>query len=327
MYKIEVLDSSNITLVKNDNYWNKNNVNTKLSKISIKLYSEVGELYNSFKLGNIDVFTTSNLNLEQYIGTIGYSKTEFKGREFEYLAFNCQNKVLQNAEVRKAIYYAIDKANIISSIYNNQNYIADFPLDYGNYLYNKEINSEYSIDKAKSILTNSEWTYTGSRWQKTINKSTVRINLTLTVNSEDVNRLAIAENIKDSLEQAGIKITLEKVSPSKYKKILESKDYELLLTGVYNSYSPNLEGFFGNDNLQNYSNQEINKILSEVKSISDEKLLKEKYNKIIEIYEEERPFIGLSRNKISIIKGQVLSGEIKGNNYFSYYGLDSWYKN
>lgn len=142
MFKITSIDSSNITLSKNEKWWNKENKNSKIETIQIKLYSEIGELYNSFKLGNVDIFTTSNLNLEQYIGTIGYAKTEFKGREYDYLAFNCQDDILKNTEVRKAIEYAIDKNNIVSSIYNNQYYVADFPLDYGNYLYNNDIASK-----------------------------------------------------------------------------------------------------------------------------------------------------------------------------------------
>ena len=190
MFKITSIDGSNITLSKNENWWNIKNKNSKIETIQIKLYSEIGELYNSFKLGNIDIFTTSNLNLEQYIGTIGYSKTEFKGREFDYLAFNCQDNIFKNVEVRKAIEYAIDKANIVSSIYNNQHYVADFPLDYGNYLYNKEANSnEYNPDQAKTILTNAGWEYKYNRWQKTENYRTIKLNLTLTVNSENLNRV------------------------------------------------------------------------------------------------------------------------------------------
>ena len=98
----------------------------------------------------------------------------------------------------------------------------------------------------------------------------------------------------------------------------------MILTGIYNSYSPNIENFFGNNNLQNYQNDEINKILTEVKEIKDEKTLKEKYNKIIQIYEAERPFIGLYRNKQTVVKSQNLSGEIISNNYFSYYNLEEW---
>ena len=327
MFKITSIDGSNITLSKNEKWWNKENKNSKIETIQIKLYSEIGELYNSFKLGNIDIFTTANLNLEQYIGTIGYSKIEFKGREFDYLALNCQDNILKNVEVRKALQYAIDKSNVVSSIYNNQYYASDFPLDYGNYLYNRETSSRgYNPEQAKTILTNNGWEYKYNRWQKKENYTTLKLNLTLIVNSESANRVLVAENIKASLEQIGIKVTINKVSNSNYQKALQNKSYQMILTGVYNSYSPDLTSFFGANNLQNYNNEEINTLLSEVKTITDENLLKEKYKRIIEIYEEEQPFISLYRNKQTIVKSQNLAGEIKGNNYFSYYNLENWHR-
>lgn len=327
MFKIDSIDGTNITLIKNEKWWNKKEKDSKIEKIYIRLYSEIGELYNSFKLGNIDIFTTSNINLEQYIGTIGYSKNEFKGREFDYLAFNCQNTILQNVEIRKAISYAIDKTNIVSSIYSNEYYVSNFPLDYGNYLYNTEsVSSEYNPEQAKAILTNNGWEYKNNRWQKTENYKTTKLNLSLTVKSSDASRVAVAENIKTTLEQIGIKITINKVSDSNYKNILESKNYDMIITGVYNSNSPDINTFFGENNLQNYKNDEINTIMTDVKSIVDENLLKEKYKRIVEIYEQEQPFISLYRNKTTIVKNQNLAGEVIGNNYFSYYRLENWYR-
>lgn len=327
MFKITSIDNSNITLSKNEKWWNKESVNSKIETIQIKLYSEIGELYNSFKLGNIDIFTTANINLEQYIGTIGYAKAQFKGREFDYLAFNCQDSILKNTEVRKALFYAIDRANIVSSIYNNEYDIADFPLDYGSYLYQEEKTSTgYNPEQAKTLLINSGWEYKNNRWQKTENYRTKKLNLTLTVNSSNNNRVAVAENIKAQLAQIGINITINKVSNSNYQKILESKNYQMILTGVYNSYSPDVSSFFEENNLQNYEKEEMNNILKEVKTITEDTLLKEKYKRIIEIYEEDMPFISLYRNKQTIVKSQNLAGEVIGNNYFSYYRLENWHR-
>lgn len=327
MFKIESMDSNTIKLIKNEKWWNKKEIDSKIEKIEIKIYSEIGELYNSFKLGNIDIFTTYNTSLEQYIGTIGYAKTEFKGREFNYLAFNCENKILKDKAVRKAISYAIDKTNITSSVFNNQQYVADFPLDYGNYLYESSKNDlSYNIEQAKKILLENGWVYNNNRWKKTENYTTRTLNFTITVNSNDVNKVAVSEKIKEQLEQIGIKVNIKKVSENQYKNILENKNYEMILTGIYNSYSPDINSFFGNSNLQNYSNEEIKNILEEVKNIKDEQLLKQKYEKVLQIFCDERPFVGLYRNKVNIVKSQNLSGEIKGNNYFSYYNIGNWYR-
>ncbi len=325
MYKIAKIDSNNITLEKSDKWWNKQKQDTKIETINIKIFSEIGEIYNSFKLGNIDIFTTANYNLEEYIGTIGYAKHEYKGRNFEYLSFNCQDNILKNPEVRKAIGYAIDKTNILGTVYNNNGYISDFPIDYGNYLYeNKSTSSGYNQEQAKKVLTDNGWEYKNNKWQKLQNRSTSRINLNLTVNREDANRLAVAENIKTQLSQIGIGVTINKVSASSYNSILQNKNYQMILTGVYNSYSPNVETFLGANNLQNYNNDEINTILQDVKNIKEENLLKEKYNRIVEIYNNELPFLSLYRNKGTVVRSQNLAGEITPNNYFSYYNFYTW---
>lgn len=327
MYKISKIDSENIVLEKNNNWWNLENENAKIETINIKIFTEMGEVYNSFKLGNIDIFTTSNYNLENYIGTIGYAKSEYKGRNFDYLAFNCQDDILKNVEVRKAIGYAIDKTNVVSTVYNNNCYISDFPLDYGNYLYNSDaVSSGYNAEQAKKILEDSGWEYKNNKWQKTENYSTKKLTFMLTVNKEDSNRIAVAENIKTQLEQIGIKITINKVSTAQYNNILQNKNYEIILTGVYNSYSPNVETFFGDNNLENYNNDQMKSILTDVKNITDETKLKEEYSKIIQIYNDELPFISLYRNKTTVVRGQGLAGEITPNNYSSYYKFYTWYR-
>lgn len=325
MYKISSIESSQIILEKNENWWNKKNKEPKINQIVIKLYSEVGEIYNSFKLGNVDMFTTSTTNIENYIGTIGYGKKEWKGRNFDYLAMNCQEAVLQDINVRRAIAMCINKENIVSSVFNNQAYVSQFPLDFGSYVYNQEnAGIAFQQEEAKKILTDNGWTYKNNRWQKRINGSNKRLEFTITVQKSNTQRVAVAENIKNQLAQVGIKVTVKQVTDSQYQTILNNKSYQMILTGVYNAYSPNVQTFLGSNNLQNYENQEILQLLNEVKEITDENVLKEKYNRIVEIYNQEIPFISLYRNKQTAVKGQKLAGEIIGNNYSSFYNIANW---
>ena len=115
-----VNDGGNITLKKNQNWWNNQQEDTKISQIQIVKYANMGEVYKAFKIGNIDLISTESLNVEDYIGTIGYNTKEYKGREIDFLAFNCNNQELSNVEVRQAISYAIDKQNIVSAIYKRK---------------------------------------------------------------------------------------------------------------------------------------------------------------------------------------------------------------
>ena len=159
MYKISDVQPSYITLEKNTSWWNKDK-NLTLEKITVNLYSSIGELYNSFKVGNIDLVATTNDNVQQYIGTVGYSTKEMKGRQHTFLALNTQNYFLSKAEVRKAISYSLDKENIVSSIFNNQKFSSNFPLDYGSWLVSgQDASAGYNLDQAKQVLVDAGWTY------------------------------------------------------------------------------------------------------------------------------------------------------------------------
>lgn len=130
----------------------KSKINEK--KIVIKIYEDAAKLYNAFSQEEIDVVTTNNINFEEYIGTIGYNKKIICNRNFDYLKFD-----IDDIEVVKSILYAINKNEIIYKVYNNLYCKAEFPLQYGSYLYNENIEYEYNVNKAKQILKDAGWEY------------------------------------------------------------------------------------------------------------------------------------------------------------------------
>lgn len=322
-----VNENGNIILKLNQNWWNIEEKESKLTQIQIVKYDNMGEVYKAFKIGNIDLISTDSLEIENYIGTIGYNLKEYKGRELDYLAFNCDNEELANKEVRQAISYAIDKQNIVSAIYGDKYYIANFPLDYGNYLYEEgKVGYEYNIEKARTILEENGWEYKSKTWQKVKNYKTLRLKFNLVVNSSNERRVEVAENIKASLETLGIKINIIKANDGTYQKYLQNKNYDIILTGKYTSLSPDLTSYFGEGNLSNYNNENISKILNEVKDVREENILKEKYNNLIDIYKEDMPYVYLYWNRSSLICSSKLMGDIKPNRYNLFFNINTWYR-
>lgn len=325
-FKIAEVQSSYIILEKNTNWWNKEKEIT-LEKITVNLYSSIGELYNSFKIGNLDLIGTSNDNLQEYIGTIGYSSKEMKGREHTFLALNTTNYFLGKQEVRKAISYSIDKTNITDSIFNSKYYTSSFPLDYGSWLCQEQDSSSgYNIEQSKQILIDNGWTYRGEYWQKTENYKTQKLSLNLLVKASDSTKVAVAQNIKGQLENQGIRINIVQASDEQYSNAIASRNYDIALCSMYVSPSPNLETFFAEGNLANYSNEEINNIMNEVKNTTDENILKEKYKRLIEIYKTDIPYISLYNNKYMVAYNSALVGDITPNWFYLFYGIEGWYK-
>src|SRR5699024_10555032 len=147
MYKVTSATESNMELEKNENWRNADSIERKIDKVIITYFDTIGDAYNSLKIGNIDLVCTSNTNVEDYIGTIGFVTKDYKGRELDFISINCEEGVLANKEVRQAINYAIDKNKINKSVFSNSYYVASFPIDYGSYLYLKESKSRYLQEK------------------------------------------------------------------------------------------------------------------------------------------------------------------------------------
>ncbi len=325
-YKISDVQPSYITLEKNTSWWNKEQEFTN-QKITINLYSSIGELYNSFKIGNIDLISTTNENLQDYVGTIGYSSKELKGREHTFLALNTQKYFLSKQEVRKAISFSIDKENIVSSIFNNKCYTSSFPLDYGSWLaQTQDASSGYNLEQAKQVLADAGWVYRSGSWQKTENYKTQSLALNLLVKANDGAKVAVAENIKQQLANQGIIINIQQVSDEQYNDNINSRNYDIALCTVTLSLSPDLSTFYGENNLANFTTEEITNIMNEVKNTTDENVLKEKYARLAEINKSESPYISLYNNRYIVAYNSGLVGEITPNWFSPFYGIQGWYK-
>ena len=320
-YKIVQNDNDKIVLNKNENY---NRDNLTLETITITKYAGLGELYNAFKLGKVDVVTTNNTSIENYIGTIGYNKQEVSGRDFDYLALNTQTPILSNTEVRNALSHAINRANMISSIYNNKYRLMDYSLDYGSWLKGNAGDNSYNPELAQQILEQNGWEYKYNRWQKTENYNTQVLSFKIVVQSSNQARVNVAEMIKADLANIGINVTIIKASDNQYQSYLQNKNYEAIITGTTVSANPSIETYM---NACNFNNEELNNLMAEVKNITKEDLLKEKYNRIREIFNEQQPYIGLYSSYYAVDSSWSLKGSVTANWYNIFIDINNWYKN
>ncbi len=323
-FKIGEVTHSTIILEKNENWWNKE-ATSYIDKITINLYSTVAEMYNAFKMGNISLITTENSNYQNYVGTIGYDLTEIEGREYVFLALNTNSKYLSDVNIRKAIRASIDKQSVIDNSFGNLYSISDFPLNKGNYLVDEKDNNYYNFEEKWNFLSNAGWNEKNGTWQKYENYRTNRLELNLVVRASNGTRCKAAENIKNQLQEQGIIINIIYADDNSYNSYLNNVNYDMMLCSIEQPIAPDLNTYFGYNNLAKYNNQEVNDIMSYITNNTDENELKNKYQRLYDIYNEDVPYIGIARNKIMTLKNTDLVGEIKANWYSMFYNIGEWY--
>ena len=215
--------------------------------------------------------------------------------------------------------YAIDKNNIVASVFNNKCYVVNNSLDYGSWLYKDASNlSEYNLENAQKALQDNGWNLTSRQWTKIENYRTIKTSFNLFVNSSNNRRVQV--------ENFGITLNVKALNDNQYNSYLEKKNYDLIITGLNLSFSPNLATFYGNNNLANYNNEEVNKLYSSILNISDKKLLKEKIHEIQNITNDDIIYIPLYINKITLLYSSDLVGDVNPNWYNIFYNIEKWYR-
>lgn len=314
--------NNKVKLSKNLNYWNKENINTMLEEIEITVYNTIGEVYTDFKSGYLDVIDVQVANIEDYIGGLGYKKIEYSTRNVNFLSFNTtKNEMLADSRVRRAINYMLDRNNIISNIGVGFS-VSQFIFPQTHWLYNDKLEVNYNAEQAQILLQEAGYTYTNNTWIK----NGKVLEFTITVDEARGDRVQVANNIVTQLANHGIKTNVNIVSNNVYQNFLDNKNYDVILCGFETEFSPKISTLFGNGNIANYNNPQINEILSVVKSTTANDALMENYNTLYDIYLQDMPYIFLYRETNYMIYNQTLCGTLTPSAFSIFHNIDKWYR-
>ena len=104
--------------VKNDNYWDKDNV--KLSKYKVSIIKDSNTIFNALKAGQIDYAGVGDPKWKgEFLNNPDYYSTVRANPDTTYFVFNCNaDSNTANNKVRQAISIALDRQELIDSCYN-----------------------------------------------------------------------------------------------------------------------------------------------------------------------------------------------------------------
>ncbi|MBU1112860.1 MAG: ABC transporter substrate-binding protein [Candidatus Omnitrophica bacterium] len=322
------LPAERITLVKNPNYWRKDKQNKRLPYIDKIIYlvvqnQDVAVL--KFEQGQIDYYGLRGqdypiLKPKEKEGNFKVYNT---GPDFgtNFLLFNQnrdKNKKTKKPYVseyklnwftelkfRKAVACAIDKDSIINIVMNGLGSRQDSAMSpSAGFFYNPNVEKyEYSIEKAK-VLLKEIGIYDRDQDGIAEDDQGNKIEFNLFTNSENTQRLALANIIKKDLEQLGFKVNFVPLSFNQLTSKLDSTfDWDALILG----FTGGIEPHFGNNVWQSsghlhawYPKQpkpatsweaEIDKIFNQAVQELDRDKRKQFYDRWQEIVAQELPLI------------------------------------
>jgi len=276
----------NITLVKNDKYWDKNNV--KLEEINFDMVKDLNTIAQNFDTGRYDVISVSGDYVDKYKDKVSVYPNGFT----YFLAFNTQNPIFKNVNIRRAFGLAIDRKMLTENILKDGSIPAYGFVPYGIPGKDKEFRKEVgdlfqeNITEAKNLLL---------KGQKELGINSLPKIVLLADDTDVVKResQAIQEFWKKNL---GVDVELQNV-PFKIRLQMYSKgQYDVVLTrwgADYNDPMTFMDLWVtktsGQPNRTFYSNLQYDKLIDEAKNTNDNNIRMENMKEAEKILMAEMP--------------------------------------
>ncbi len=209
-----VLSEDGLSLTARSGWWQKDK-SLPIQSIPLRTVSESDELIYAFDGGEISLVDVDLMatNATGYGGN--YQTWDYPAADFLYLGFNTQAGIFRSADARRAVWLAVDRDTIATTIYANHAISTLLPVHPASGLY--QPGSESLAYNPEALAAQVE--------ELRLKDSS----LVFLVNSENVAKAAAAQLIAYQLETAGLVVELRQLPFEEYTAALTTGAFDLYL--------------------------------------------------------------------------------------------------
>jgi peptide/nickel transport system substrate-binding protein len=221
---------------------------------------------------------------------------EAPGTNYQYLAFNLEDTTLARREVRQALAYATNRAEIIEYLYRGQARPADGPLPANNWAYESGIR-RYDYDPAQA-----ERLLDAAGFPRNAAAGGMRLQLTLKTSTEEASRL-LASVLQEQWRKVGVDLD---VRPLEFATLFSDiarggfQMFTLRWIGANNDPDTFFNYVFDSRemppagaNRGHYRNREIDALLDQARVQADREKRRAIFSSVQKIIAEDLPYLSL----------------------------------
>jgi len=201
---VEWAKDDHITLQANDSYWHGR---PKIDRFIFRPLKDRGALLAQLKTGDVDIATIEPLEVKEMSAEPNLQIVKYFAAGITYLAYNTRLPGLDDAQVRQALDYAVDRQVIIDQVLLGEGrpMASDVPQD--SWAYDPTVKQyEFSPDKARQMLDAAGWA-PGPDGVRT--KSGQSLKFTVWTSSGDKIREAIVTIAQQQFKDVGVSVDLQ----------------------------------------------------------------------------------------------------------------------
>ncbi|MDQ1590157.1 MAG: peptide/nickel transport system substrate-binding protein [Pyrinomonadaceae bacterium] len=303
-----------VELEANEDYWEGA---PNIKRLRVKVILDANTQQAELVAGRVDLAVNTALSPDAYVNLAknqNLQVVQSPGVNVQYIGFNSESAPVNNARVRQAIAYAIDRESIIKNLLQGQARIAHSILPQESWAYSTS-QKTYNYDPAQAKKLLDEAGFTDPDGDGPRLRFAEPLSFKISASNSVVRQYAGV--MQNSLREVGIPVNIETLEDNTLREAQRNGQYQLtagrwvggnqdpiFLRDLYTYLSG------GNFNRGRYRNAELDKILGEAVATADRAKAKTLYAAAQDVISREVPMLPLwYNNNIVIARKNV--GNIK----------------
>ncbi|HYP00687.1 MAG TPA: ABC transporter substrate-binding protein [Pyrinomonadaceae bacterium] len=303
-----------VDLEAHDTYWEGA---PNIKHLRVKVILDANTQQAELVAGRVSLAINTALSPDAYV-SLGQNPNlqlvQSPGVNVQYIGFNSESAPVNNARVRQAIAYAIDRESIVKNLLQGQARIAHSILPQESWAYSPE-QKTYSYDPAQAKRLLDEAGFTDPDGDGPKMRFATPLSWKISASNSVVRQFAGV--MQNSLKEVGIPVNIETLEDNTLREAQRNGQYQLTVgRWVGGNQDPIfLRDLFtyltgGNFNRGRYRNPALDKILGEAVSTADRPRAKQLYAEAQDLISREMPMFPLwYSNNIVVARKNV--GNIK----------------
>lgn len=299
-YKLEEYKAGQyVKMVKNDDYFLGA---PKINQVIFRVIEDANTAKLALQKGEINSLVVQSSDLKDLENSDKLTTYTYDEGRIAYMSFNTGSQKVQDPNLRKAIFYAINRADIINAAYGSEEYAKQaytFLPNESKFNTTDVEKYDFNQDKAKELL-------------QTAGISGLKLKLGYSGN--DVPSQKEAAIIQQNLKAIGVEVELAGTDSTALTQQMKdpNSDYDMFLGGYIMGIDPDtFNALFiseGSANYTHYNDPKIDELFNAGRVEKDDAKRKEIYNEIQKKIQDNAAFYPILENKRILVMSSNIAG-------------------
>lgn len=318
-----------IRVVRNEDYWRGSDA-PAIDEIVWSFLPDSNTRLNAMKAGQYHYARLEPTHVREVAELSGYATNLISSNTFIHLDFSLNTEraeaLFSDADVRRALFHAIDRDAIANQLMEGTVQVANTPINPTSPYHNASVvASSYDPERASRMLDQAGW-IPGSDGIRT--KDGQRFSFTMLNRAGTADRIAIAQVIQAQLKAVGVEVDFRTLESASWTQTWRSFDWEAVVSAWFLPSDPSFTGLYrcnGPNNMTRFCNPELDEVMQASDRFLSFAERKPYLDQAQQLLAEDARMLPIYYNVIpELVSERIVNYRGSGTNFGSFWNLWEW---